>query len=188
MPYRQAYMRGDYGARRGDIFSKAFGAIKGAVTGGVRSLVTGGNPITGAIVGGAAALRAPVGPAAIAPSFSQSGGPGTAMVPSQFPRPGTSMAVPGGVVATTAMGNVVFATGVGRGKHPNKSGYWTRFGYVAKGTKLVSNRHTNYGNGRALKRSLRRAHGFQHLARAVMSFTLTGRKTGRSHFKTGRKR
>jgi len=51
----------------------------------------------------------------------------------------------------------------------------------------VRNRHANYGNGRALKRALRRAHGFQHLARAVMSFTLTGKKHGSAHFKTSRK-
>jgi len=191
MPYRAAYMRGDYRVRyRGDpgIFSFLGGvgkAIVGGATGAVRSLVTGGNPIAGAIAGATSAVAGPKPPAAITPSFSIS--PGSANIPQISPlTPGTQIVTAGGgMVGMSPLGTVGATSG--RGMHPNRSGYWTRAGFVAKGTKLVRNRHANYGNGRALKRALRRAHGFQHLARAVMSFTLTGKKHGRAHFKTTRK-
>jgi hypothetical protein len=174
MPYRQAVLRGDPG-----FLSSAFRTVSGAVTGGVRSLVTGGNPIIGAVQGGIAGAR---GPTPVAPVFSVSPG-GT--VPRVL-TPGTSMVTAGGGMVGMSPLGTIGAT-AGRGMHPNRSSYYTRGGRVEKGTRLVRNRHPNWGNGRALKRALRRAHGFQHLARAVMSFTLTGKKHGAGHFKATRK-
>jgi len=185
--YRQMALRGDYGYYRGDpgFLSSAFKGVVGAVKGGVRSLVTGGNPIAGAVAGATSALRPT--PVAVAPSFSMAPG-------QQVPRvltgltPGT--AARPAMVGMSPMGTVGVAysfPGQNRGYHMNRSTYYTRAGRVEKGTTMVRNRHANYGNGRALKRALARAHGFQHLARAVMSFTLTGKKYTRPHFKAARR-
>ncbi len=185
--YRAAYQRGDYGAMyRGDFFGDLFGGIKkvagtvvGAATGAVRSLVTGGNPIAGAVQGSGLLGGSSRQPAII----PQVPGPAGLMMPLS---PGSQVVTAGGgMVGMSPLGTVGATSG--RGMHPNRSTYYTRAGKVEKGTKLVRNRHANYGNGRALKRALRRAHGFQHLARAVMSFTMTGRKHGRGHFKTRRR-
>lgn len=175
--YKQMMLRGDYGyMRRGD--PGIWGSIKGAVTGGVRALVTGGNPITGAIGGAVTGWSSsPARPSSITPSFSVTGGGGgTALVGAD-----NVPAVMGGGPLVGMGGTTAIQTG--RGYHPNRSTYYTRSGRVAKGTKMVRNRSTNYGNGRALRRALRRAHGFQHLARSVMSFTLTGKKYKAPHFK-----
>lgn len=67
-----------------------------------------------------------------------------------------------------------------RGLHYNKSTYETRGGGTSRwgpsgnlqlhpaGTVLVRSRRMNVGNARALKRALRRARGFERLARSVM--------------------
>ena len=186
MPYyRGDYYRGDY--YRGDpgvlgFLGKAVGAVARAVTPGwVQTAVGAASSIAGGLL-----ARPSVVPSAN-PSFSLSAGPG----------PGTSLAVPsqlrGG--GTVAMGSTMvgvsprgtFGMKTVRGTHPNRSSYYTSQGYVAAGTKLVPNRTMNVGNARALKRALRRAHGFAHLARSVMSFQLTGKKTGRGHFKAKRR-
>jgi hypothetical protein len=175
--YRQAVLRGDPG-----FLSSAFRGVKGAVTGAVRSLVTGGSPITGAISGAGAALR-PGTALAVAPQFSIAPG-------GQVPRVLTGVGggqVPA-VVGMSPLGTLgISPASQWRGYHSNRSSYYTAGGRVLKGTRMVRNRHTNYGNGRALARALKRAHGFQHLARAVMSFTLTGKTYSRPHFKAKRK-
>ncbi|HXI65713.1 MAG TPA: hypothetical protein VNH14_14535 [Gemmatimonadales bacterium] len=81
---------------------------------------------------------------------------------------------------------------VARGYHPNKSTYETRGGGTSRwprelevhspGSVLVRNRRMNVGNARALKRALRRAHGFAKLAKRVMSFTHP-RAGKQAHFK-----
>jgi len=182
--YKQALMRGDYGRfRRGDpgFLSNAFRGITGALGGAVRSLVTGGNPIAGAITGAVSGVRGAIQQSVTPPAFSLAGGPGVSLaVPSQL-RPGAPMIVGSTMMGVSPAGTFGMVTR--KGTHANRSSYWTSQGYVQKGTKLVTNRSTNYGNGRALRRALKRAHGFQHLAKAVMSFTLTGKKHGPAHFK-----
>jgi hypothetical protein len=171
--YRGDYYRGDY--YRGDsLFSKAFGVVKGVASAAVRTFAPG-------YVG--AALDATIGGhssgAAPAPQFSIS--PGGQQIPniSQL-RPGTSVAIPqsgGTVVGVSPLGTI----GVREGA-PDKGYHWS-----ARSQKWVRNRHMNVGNARALTRSLRRAHGFARLARHVMSFEITGRRTGRGHFKAKRR-
>ena len=75
-----------------------------------------------------------------------------------------------------------------RGFRPNKSTYVTRGGGTShwpqqliihpKHTELVKSRRMNVGNARALRRALRRAHGFAKLARRVMATTRTFKKRG----------
>jgi hypothetical protein len=188
MGYRQAMYRGDYGQFRGDsIFSKIGKGI-GSIARGAVSIGIGG-PIAGGIARLFPGNQGAAGPGA--PTFSSSAGPGTGLTVTRgVPSPGTSMTLPGGArMGVSPLGTLGYAPGpsMGRGQHPNRSGYWTSTGYVPKGTRMVSNRSTNYGNGHALKRALRRAHGFQHLARAVMSFTMTGKRHGAGHFKARRR-
>lgn len=181
--YRGDYYRGNY---RGDIFSSIGNAL-GSVGRVVGGLV--GGPI-GSVIQGASGMltstpRPPV-PAVVAPSFSMSGGPGMALQAPQ-PRPGGPPVILGGsTVGVSSLGTIGVRSG--RGQHPNKSTYYTRNGRVDKGSRMVPNRHMNVGNARALKRALRRAHGFARLARSVMSFTVTGRKHGPGHFKAKRGR
>lgn len=178
--YRGDYYRGDY--YRGDpgifgFIGKAIGSV--AKVGG--ALLTGGPT---AAIGQAVRELTPGAPKLPAPSLNVSGNLPTI----QGMTPGTSFQTAGGVTVGVSPLGTVGAVAPGRGRHYNKQGYWTRQGYVQKGTKLVTNRHTNVGNARALKRSLRRAHGFARLARHVMSFEITGRKHGRGHFKARRRR
>lgn len=58
--------------------------------------------------------------------------------------------------------------GCPQGYHLNKSGYYTRAGYVPPRSKCVRYRRMNVGNARALRRGLRRARGFEKLARKVI--------------------
>lgn len=180
--YRQGVLRGDYLAgRRGD--PGIFGAIRGAVSGGMRSLVTGGNPIAGAIAGGVSGARSLPAPAsAPAPMFSRAGGPpGVLSAAPPGLAPGQTMSTGTALVGVSPLGTVGVASRPGY--RPNRSGYYTRTGYVAPGSRLVRIRHMNVGNGRALKRALRRAFGFRKMATAVMSFALTGKKRGPGRFK-----
>ena len=68
-----------------------------------------------------------------------------------------------------------------RRRHPNRSTYVTRGGGTSrwpvglqlhpKGSELVTTRRMNIGNGRALRRALRRARGFAKLAHKVLRVT-----------------
>jgi hypothetical protein len=79
-----------------------------------------------------------------------------------------------------------------RALHWNRETYVTRGGGTSrwpqqilvhpKGTEAVPSRRMNVGNARALRRALRRAHGFARLARRVMSLTHP-RAKGRLTFK-----
>lgn len=51
----------------------------------------------------------------------------------------------------------------------------------------VRNRHMNPTNPRALRRAIRRARGFEHLARKVLGFTTPHKPKGRPYFKRTRK-
>lgn len=61
--------------------------------------------------------------------------------------------------------------GAPRGKHLNKSGYWTKEGFVPPGSKWVTNRTMNVGNAKALRRSIRREQGFVKLAQRSLKGT-----------------
>lgn len=52
-------------------------------------------------------------------------------------------------------------SGAPQGYHLNRSAYWTKAGYVPKGSKWVKNRRKNYANGRALRKSITRVRGFE---------------------------
>jgi hypothetical protein len=80
-----------------------------------------------------------------------------------------------GLINVATDGSLLPPGRIMKGYHPNKSTYETRGGGTSrwpqelelheKGTVLVRNRRMNVGNARALKKALRRAHGFQRLAR-----------------------
>jgi len=75
-----------------------------------------------------------------------------------------------------------------RRMHPNKSTYVTRGGGTSrwpvgitihpKGTEAVPSRRMNVANPRALRRALRRAHGFAKLARRFIALTHRFKKKG----------
>lgn len=57
------------------------------------------------------------------------------------------------------------ADGCPKGFHLNRTGYYTRAGFVPPRSKCVRNRSMNPANGRALRRALRREEQFVRLAR-----------------------
>lgn len=59
--------------------------------------------------------------------------------------------------------------------HLNRSGYYTKGGYVAPGTKCVTNRRRNPLNPRALSRAMSRVHGAQKAVKALVRFENTTR-------------
>jgi hypothetical protein len=59
--------------------------------------------------------------------------------------------------------------------HLNRSGYYTKGGYVAPGTKCVTNRRRNPLNPRALSRAMSRVHGAQKAVKALVRFESTSR-------------
>jgi hypothetical protein len=76
-------------------------------------------------------------------------------------QPGTPTGVPesglgGRVARALPFGDTGVGSGCAQGHHPNRSGYFTRDGYVAKGTRCVRNRKRNPLNPRALDRSMSR--------------------------------
>lgn len=54
--------------------------------------------------------------------------------------------------------------------HLNRSGYFTKAGYVAPGTKCVANRRRNPLNPRALSRAMSRVHGAQKAIKALVRY------------------
>jgi len=172
------YMRGDY--YRGDYYRGdpgLFGAI-GKIGGAIGGFLTGGIPgaVAGHKVGGA------VGNAITAkPKAGTIALPGGLTLPSL---PLSPLGIGGGIVSGVA-GLLGFgpggpAMGAGgvcpKGYHPDKR---TK-------SRCVRNRTMNVLNGRALRRGLRRAEGFEKIARRTVSALRHGPKK----FKTakGRKR
>lgn len=65
-----------------------------------------------------------------------------------------------------SVGTPTGADGCPKGYHRNRTGYFTKGdGYVAPGTKCVRNRTRNIANGRALRRAISRASGFDKLVK-----------------------
>lgn len=78
-----------------------------------------------------------------------------------------------------------------KGTHLNKSTYVTRRGGLTlhpKHSTCVKNRRMNVANPRALRRAIRRAHGFAKLARRVLSYPISKPPKGRALFKSRRRR
>lgn len=205
MPY---YMAGDY-YRGGDAYYQAGGLFSsiGKFFGGALKVASGF--VTGGPVGAAqAVLQQVVHPA------SQAGkqlapvaltGP---VAPQTYQVPQLPPIDQYGIVNINRMGpgGAGFMTGGGvgggvpgrRGTHLNKHAYETRGGGTSRwgpagnlqlhpaGTVEVSNRHMNVGNAKALKHALRRAYGFERLARRVLR--ITSPKKHVSGFKRSRRR
>lgn len=175
--YRGDYYQGDPGIL-GSLFKGVTGAIGGFVTGGPLGAIAGG---ARGLLGGGAKPATPATGTALVPSL-----PPPPVVPSGV---GIGYFAPGGgglglgvfpekPVPQTLGGGGMLPTM--RGMHYNKSTYETRGGGTSrwgpsgnlqihpKGTTLVKSRRMNVGNARALKRALRRARGFERLARSVM--------------------
>jgi hypothetical protein len=162
VPYMQS--RGDYlggGYQRGD-FLGIGGFIKRAATSVFKASPVG--QIVGAISGPGPSIsrmqeRLP-------PPGSIGGPAGMQQMPQKVPgmKGAAQRAIPGGQTGYTC-------EGAPRGKHLNKSGYYTQDGYVAPGTKYVTNRTMNVGNARALRRSIRREQGFVKLAQRSLKGT-----------------
>jgi len=99
--------------------------------------------------------------------------PGTIAGPSGFQQmpqgQTTSVASKGGTPTVIQQTNG--CEGAPRGMHLNKSGYWTKDGFVPPGSKYVTNRTMNVGNAKALRRSIRREQGFVKLAQRSLKGT-----------------
>ena len=176
------YGRGDY--YRGDLF----GFLKKAI-GTVTKFIPGVSEVVGA-------AQTAVG---LAQGLVKHGGhpnlPQPKLSLTQVPSVQTGVVNIGGTGPQTGLINLAGAPSPSlglppglrqRGYHPNKSTYETRGGGTSrwpqelelhrKGEVLVRNRRMNVGNARALKRALRRAHGFERLARRVMHVRHTFKK------------
>lgn len=200
--YRGDYYRGDFlgiGHFLGGVAKKLGGVVLHAAEAipGIGTAVKIGEAAYGIVAGGSHPnLPAPPGGTALAVARAQ---------PSLMMADPTQVGlINRGPAGTSQYGLINSASSMGglpttKGYHPNKSTYETRGGGTSrwggagnvaihpKGTVLVKNRRMNVGNARALKRALRRAHGFARLARKVMSFTHPG-KAGRGRFKAKRRR
>lgn len=75
-------------------------------------------------------------------------------------------ALPGGATGLFAPGPGPSAGGIPRGFHVNKSSYFLKSGeFVPAGTRFVRNRTRNNANGKALRRAISRAKGFDSLVK-----------------------
>lgn len=168
-----------------------FGGIIGAIKGGVGSLLTGGNPIAGAISGGIRGFRdepeqrrpPPPPPPPRRPQFR---GPprGVQVNPPFGGRPGMGVRVRPGrgsgfdvgvgqrfgppVPAAAAPVQQGMQVACPPGFRPNKSDYFLRDGtFVAKGTRCVKIRRRNSLNPRALDRAISRVSGAKRAAKKL---------------------
>lgn len=167
--YRQgliaAQLRGDFRGRggyyRGD--PGIFGSIFKGITGAIGGFITGG-PL-GAIRGGLGGLigqkQSPIGGALPPPmTFPSSVALGG---PGPGARPGPVVVVP-------------------------RKGAWEPTEVMTPGHGLPRRRRMNVGNAKALRRAIRRARGFEKLAKRVMGFSSPRKPKGRAYFRAGRKR
>lgn len=92
------------------------------------------------------------------------------------------------VLSGAGAAGVIGATGAAIGAHMGRAGLAPRGFHVNKHGKVVKNRRMRVTNPRALRRAIRRAHGFARLARRVMSFTSPHRPKGRGYFKTRKRK
>lgn len=149
------YGAGGLGSFLGGIVKTVGGAVIGGVTGGLPGAIAGGLGASGILGGGS---RHPVPSQIQTPVFA----PGANQPGLDVGRFGINpMAVlPGGKPFITSE-----ATMAPRGYHLNKSGYYTKSGYVAPRSRYVRNRSRNFANGRALRRAIGRVKGFERLVK-----------------------
>lgn len=183
------YGTGDYGAGDflgiGHALKKIGGGILHAAGGVVRGVI-GASPVGQVIrsVGGALPTQARAHNAGVMINTSGAGGGSVSLA-------APTMAVPGPGQVTTS------ETSVGYGLFGHKTttisgGPGTRGKHVIKKGphmgQLTSNRYMNVTNPRALRRAIRRARGFEKMARKVLGFTSPHRPKGRAYFRKTRKR
>lgn len=163
-----------------------FGAIGGALRGGFTSLISGGNPITGAVAGGVRGFRG--GGKKGAPALPRGGGGGMLPV---VPAPGVTGLIqrfaPGGSTGLVVQGPTAVAStnggGCPSGSHPNKSDYFLRDGsFVPKGSRCVKNRRRNPMNPKALDRAISRVDSGKRLQSKLAEIT-TKKFTAAGHRK-----
>lgn len=205
MPYYNAgdYYRGDY--YRGDFF-KSLGKIFKGVVHGVESVgkfIPGIGTAINVAEGAIGAVSGLVGgghhPNLPAPALNASlvgGGGGAPGMRIGAVNIGGNAANEVGLINVGGGPSGFGALPTTKGYHPNRSTYESRGGGTSrwpqqlmlhpKGSALVRNRRMNVGNARALKRALRRAYGFEKLARRVLH--LTSPKKHFSGFKKHKKR
>jgi hypothetical protein len=173
------YGQGDYGQGdydQGDLW----GFIKG-VGKAVLGAVPGGSIITGAI-GAIGALGHPSNHPAIHLGGSGMGSVGLL----------TPALTPGGTTSSTDIGYGLFHHTTSSAPAGGPSGSHMGYHQVRKGKnagKWVRNRHMNVTNPKALRRAIRRGHGFEKLARRMLGFATPHKPKGRVYFKrkTGRR-
>jgi len=170
--YRQGLMaaqaRGDYRGRggyaRGD--PGIFGSLFHGITGAIGGFLTGGpmGAVRGAISGVLRTAQAPIG--------------ATLPPPVTFPMALAPRPQRGNLPQGRAGPVVVVPRG----------GAWEPTEVMTPGHGLPRRRRMNIGNAKALRRAIRRARGFEKLARKVMGFTSPRKPKGRSYFRASRKK
>jgi len=111
---------------------------------------------------------------------------GGSPVPPSYPAPIGPTGAMGAVTPVSTPGGVALVPCQVKGTHLNKSTYYRNGARIPKGTVCVKNRRMNVANPRALRRAIRRAHGFAKLARRVLSYPISKPPKGRALFKKKR--
>jgi hypothetical protein len=172
MSFLGGLFKGIVGGVTGFVTGGPLGAVAGAATGiGLRGSSGGGVPSAAALPATRVPTFAPSGPGGVTVFGSPSGfalyhGAGSATAPAQIAPAGCNV----------------------KGHHLNRHGYYTKSGFHAPGSTCVKNRRMNVANPRALRRAIRRARGFEKLARKVLGFTSPHRPKGRVYFKHRRRK
>lgn len=177
--YRGDYYQGDY--YQGDPFS-----LGGLLTGALHTVGGLGIPGISTIANAAGSLLGGSSPKPVAgPSI-------TPMLPPTFPGAGGFTGIqaqagslgfaigtgtPGMNIAPQAPPQAVAMNSLGqlvpcemKGYHRNKSTYYRKGVKIPKGSICVKNRTMNVANGRALRRSIRRAEAFKKVAMRTVRF------------------
>jgi hypothetical protein len=180
--YQGDFYRGDYYAGDPGLFGflgKAFKAVAGTAAG----FIPGVGPGVQKLLGGGAKVAAAAG--------GMTGTHGMTSAASSMLRRGVA-AVKGHPVlsAAGAAGALGAGTALMRGGHPAAAAGAAMRGYhISKKTgALVRNRRMNVCNPRALRRSLRRAHGFAKLAMRTIHIVHPKKKGRFGGFKVRRRR
>jgi hypothetical protein len=153
---------------RGDPFWGFLGRVIGGLTGlgGIA-----GKPASSAIVKAAPTMATTIGKAA---------GSMAGRVGSMIARHPVLSAAGAAAVLGTGAG-----VGVSRMGHP---GVGTKGFHLNKHGKMVRNRHMRVTNPKALRRAIRRAHGFAKMAKKCIAFTSPHKPKGRMYFRTKRRK
>lgn len=180
-----------------------FGGIVGAIRGGVGSLLSGGNPLAGAVRGAVTGFKGPqqqqrtlpvqIGPTIGLPGGFNLGPPISKNVPAvpagggtriAGVRKGRAVAVPGQLYEeqTRVRG------GCPSGYHPNRSSYYRQSPdggviHIPKGTVCVKNRRRNPMNPRALRRAISRVEAGKRWQSKLSEIT-TGKYTAAGNRKS----